>query len=159
MSGDPLSCEWCGSIWHEYGICGQRAAAYRAFESEFMKKETKFVKLPDPFESTIEIDQFVSITDTNRFESALEDARKRNPNQRDTVPVDVVNNPPHYTSSGIQPIEAVEAWGLNFNTGNAVKYISRAGKKDPNKHIEDLEKAEFYLKREIANLKKAKSES
>ncbi len=136
MSGDPEPCEWCGSIWHQHGICGQRGAAYRAFESEYMKKEIKFVKLPDPFETPLEfMDKHTS----------------------PAPPVDVVNNPPHYTSSGIQPIEAIEAWGLGFNLGNCVKYCSRAGKKDPTKHIEDLEKAAFYLNREIANLKKAKS--
>ena len=36
-------------------------------------------------------------------------------------------------------------WGLGFNLGNAVKYISRAGKKDPDKYIEDLQKAVWYL--------------
>jgi hypothetical protein len=46
----------------------------------------------------------------------------------------------------------IEAWGLdkNFNLGNAVKYISRADKKDNN--VEDLKKARWYLDREIAKL-------
>jgi len=41
------------------------------------------------------------------------------------------------------------AWNLNFNLGNAVKYISRAGKKDPEKYVEDLKKARFYIDYEI----------
>ncbi len=69
-----------------------------------------------------------------------------------------VNHPSHYASSKIEVIVALEAWGLdkNFYRGNAVKYIARAGKKDPAKEVEDLEKAVWYLKREIEVLKAAK---
>ena len=67
--------------------------------------------------------------------------------------VDNVNHPPHYTYSAVEPITAIEAWGLGFCLGNAVKYISRAGKKDAAKTVEDLEKARWYLDREIARLK------
>jgi len=65
-----------------------------------------------------------------------------------------VNHPNHYggKDSQYEAIKVIEAWGLNFNTGNAVKYISRAGKKDPAKTVEDLEKAIWYLKREVLNL-------
>lgn len=69
---------------------------------------------------------------------------------------DPVNAPSHYTTSGIQPIEVVEAWDLGFNLGNTVKYISRAGKKDGADPIQDLEKAAWYLNREISNRKKEK---
>ena len=65
---------------------------------------------------------------------------------------DVVNKPSHYTDGGIETIDFIEAKGLDFNLGNAVKYISRAGKKDPSKKVEDLEKARWYLNREIARL-------
>jgi hypothetical protein len=44
----------------------------------------------------------------------------------------------------------IEVWELRFNLGNAVKYISRAGKKDAGKFVEDLRKAAWYLNREIA---------
>lgn len=70
--------------------------------------------------------------------------------------VDIINNPPHYTESGLEPITVIEAWGLSFCLGNAVKYIARHGKKDPSKVIEDLKKAEWYIKREISNLEKTK---
>ena len=43
---------------------------------------------------------------------------------------------------------------LNFCRGNAIKYIVRAGLKDPSKEVEDLEKAMFYLRREIEEVKK-----
>ena len=62
---------------------------------------------------------------------------------------DNVNHPQHYKTGGIETIDFIEAKGLNFNTGNAVKYISRSGKKDPAKYKEDLQKAVWYLNREI----------
>ena len=61
---------------------------------------------------------------------------------------DMVNQPPHYTAhpSGVECIQITEHMG--FNLGNAVKYIWRSDEKG--KAIEDLEKAEYYIKREIA---------
>lgn len=53
-------------------------------------------------------------------------------------------------------IDFIEEKKLNFHRGNAVKYISRAGKKDPTKEIEDLKKAVWYLDREINRLEKEK---
>lgn len=65
---------------------------------------------------------------------------------------DPVNHPAHYTSGGVEVIDAIEAWDLNFHRGNAVKYIARAGKKDPAKLVEDLKKARWYIDREITLL-------
>lgn len=66
-----------------------------------------------------------------------------------------VNHPSHYRKdSGFEAIDVIIAWCLNFNLGNALKYISRAGLKDPKRTIEDLEKAVFYLNYEIQTLKK-----
>ena len=67
---------------------------------------------------------------------------------------DNVNHPSHYTYGKIEVIDAIEAWGLNFHRGNAVKYIARAGKKNPAKEVEDLKKAAWYINREIERLKK-----
>lgn len=74
------------------------------------------------------------------------------------VKAEAVNHPSHYGKADdpYEVIKVIEAWALSFHTGNTVKYIARAGKKDPNKVIEDLEKARWYLDREIANLKAAK---
>lgn len=74
---------------------------------------------------------------------------------------DNVNHPKHYTEGRkYEPIEVIEDWKLDFCLGNAVKYISRAGRKDETKTIEDLEKAKWYIDREIRNLKfKLKEES
>jgi len=67
---------------------------------------------------------------------------------------DVVNNPPHYTTGGVETLDFIEAKDLNYRLGNVVKYVSRAGKKDSDP-VQDLEKALFYLKREIDARKNA----
>lgn len=60
---------------------------------------------------------------------------------------DPVNHPSHYTDGKYEVIDFIECYGLGFHLGNAVKYISRAGKKDKSKEIEDLKKAIWYLER------------
>ena len=66
---------------------------------------------------------------------------------------DLVNHPPHYTKGGIETIDFIEAKDLNYRLGNVIKYVSRVGKKgDP---IQDLEKAAWYLQREITARKNA----
>lgn len=60
-----------------------------------------------------------------------------------------IDHPPHYSAGGIEAIDVIEAWELGFCLGNAVKYIARAGRKDPARELEDLEKAAWYLAREI----------
>jgi hypothetical protein len=65
-----------------------------------------------------------------------------------------VNHPQHYggASNVYEAIKVIDAWELGFSLGNTVKYISRAGKKDPEKEIEDLKKAKFYLDHHIKTL-------
>lgn len=67
---------------------------------------------------------------------------------------DVINHPDHYTDGKIEVIDFIEDKQLNFNRGNVVKYISRAGKKSTEKEIEDMEKALWYIKREITTMKR-----
>ena len=67
---------------------------------------------------------------------------------------DIINHPSHYTDGKIEVIEFIEDKNLNYHKGNAIKYICRAGKKDPRKEIEDLQKAIWYINREIKNLKR-----
>lgn len=69
---------------------------------------------------------------------------------------DNVNHPAYYTDGKIEVIDFIEDKKLGFNLGNTVKYICRAGKKDPEKTIEDLQKAEWYLRREIQRLEAQK---
>ena len=65
---------------------------------------------------------------------------------------DMVNHPSHYTgfSHGAEVIDIIE--NLNFNRGNAIKYLARAGHKDSASELEDLMKARWYVNREIARL-------
>ena len=63
---------------------------------------------------------------------------------------DAVDHPSHYAegwSNGAEVIDITE--NLNFNRGNAIKYIARAGRKDAMKTIEDLRKARWYIDREL----------
>jgi len=62
---------------------------------------------------------------------------------------EAVNSPNHYKSSKFEVIDIIEEFDLNFRLGNTIKYILRAGKKDPLKFKEDLQKALWYLDREI----------
>jgi hypothetical protein len=66
-----------------------------------------------------------------------------------------VDHPKHYGGKDniYEAIKVIEAWELGFCLGNVVKYISRAGKKGITTKVEDLEKAKWYLDREIEKLK------
>jgi hypothetical protein len=64
-----------------------------------------------------------------------------------------INHPEHYGGDNTyEAIKVIEAWDLDFSLGNTIKYISRAGKKDKAKEIEDLKKALWYLNRKIKTL-------
>ena len=66
---------------------------------------------------------------------------------------EAVNHPAHYggKDNPYEVIKVIRAWELNFTLGNVVKYLVRAGRKDPSKKLEDLHKAMWYLQEEIAN--------
>ena len=84
-----------------------------------------------------------------KFSSADDELKKHDP----------VNHPAHYTDGKIEVIDFINDKKMNFNRGNVIKYVSRAGKKaskaldDKKKEIQDLEKAKFYLEDEIKRLK------
>ena len=63
-----------------------------------------------------------------------------------------INHPEYYINGGIEAIDFIEAHSLNFNLGNVIKYITRAGKKDGEDTLTALRKAQWYLQREIHNL-------
>ena len=65
---------------------------------------------------------------------------------------EMINHPQHYNMGKYEAIDVIEDWQLNFNLGNTVKYISRAGHKD--NIIQDLKKSLWYLQREIDRLEK-----
>ena len=69
---------------------------------------------------------------------------------------DNINHPSHYTDGKIEVADFITDKGLNFCRGNVVKYVARAGKKDPKKEIEDLKKARWYIDREIRRMEESK---
>lgn len=65
--------------------------------------------------------------------------------------MNAVNRPDHYKGKRFDVIDIIEEFDLGFNLGNTTKYVLRAGKKDD--IIQDLEKAKWYIEREITRLK------
>ena len=64
----------------------------------------------------------------------------------------------HYKNLNPQPIEVIENWELDFHLANVLKYISRAGKKEGESELKDLEKAKVYLDRKIHKIKEVGDE-
>lgn len=64
----------------------------------------------------------------------------------------IITNPAHYCFGNFEPKDVIRDWGLNFNLGNTVKYVARAGRKDD--IIQDLKKARQYLDFEIEALER-----
>lgn len=71
----------------------------------------------------------------------------------EAVPDDPVNHPSHYTD-GIEVIDYIESKHFPYHLGNAIKYLSRAGKKNPDEMVTDLKKAVWYINRYIGLLEK-----
>ena len=71
---------------------------------------------------------------------------------------DSVNHPAYYADGNIEVIDYIEDKHLGFCLGNAVKYISRAGKKDASTEVEDLQKAVWYINRRIEQIRKGNME-
>jgi len=67
---------------------------------------------------------------------------------------DPVSHPAHYCTGKIEVIDFIEDQKLPYHLGNAMKYICRAGKKNPEKTAEDLQKAVWYINRYITLLGK-----
>ena len=86
-----------------------------------------------------------ALTPTQNIERALKYLNKLNK----PIPTDNVNNPTHYNTGTIEVITVIEDWKLNFNLGNAIKYIGRCEHK--NNKTEDIKKAIWYLERELKN--------
>ncbi|EAC8432167.1 DUF3310 domain-containing protein [Listeria monocytogenes] len=58
---------------------------------------------------------------------------------------DEISQPSHYTSGGIEPIKFIQSHNMNFEKGNVIKYVTRAGKKEGQNEVKDLKKARQYL--------------
>jgi len=80
--------------------------------------------------------------------------RSKGKNGDEGLTVDAVNHPKHYTNNP-KGIELIDMIGhLSFPKGAAIKYIYRAGEKDPNKAVEDLKKAKWFIDHMINDLEK-----
>jgi hypothetical protein len=127
--------------------------------AEYAKQKAKILKAPKkkaaPLPTPESRDGFVyRWINTNALSEDAKDAlaERLNPEAITMVEpqLDPVNHPYHYKVGGIETIDFIEAKELNYNMGNAVKYISRADHKGNKK--QDLEKAVWYLNREIGKL-------
>lgn len=67
---------------------------------------------------------------------------------------DMVNHPAHYTFGKFEVLDVLEDWNLGFHESNVIKYLARAGKKDPKTTLQDYYKALTYLQRKIKMLEK-----
>lgn len=107
---------------------------------------------PEPTESTESLDSAPAPLHLEALKG-LEALAAREAGSAETAR-ERVDHPAHYhAESGREVIEIIEAWRLNFSRGNALKYIARAGRKDPAREVQDLEKARWYIEREIKRLK------
>ena len=68
------------------------------------------------------------------------------------------NHPEYYSSGGMEAIDFIDAHRLNFNLGNIIKYVTRAGKKEGEDRLTALSKARWYLEHEIERLEKEDTE-
>lgn len=102
---------------------------------------TIYAYTPGPFADAIaeRVKNFTPTNETNLNKAGWE---KR-------FEADTVAHPAHYNTGKIEVIEFLEDQKLGYHVGNTVKYICRAGRKDPTKEIEDLKKAAWYLARKI----------
>ena len=148
MNEMGMDCDLCPGQDYD---CEERCSYYlrRYLEQEIEVNESDLKVINDKKK---EVNVSVEATDEQiDTKEALDDVKE-------PVENDPVNHPTHYTDTKIEVIDYIEDKGLNFNRGNVIKYVSRAGKKDPNKEVEDLEKARFYLNREIERLEKLQNE-
>ena len=88
----------------------------------------------------------------NREQEAKKAEEQKTEQEKAITGNDPVNHPSHYTAGKIEVIDFLEDQKFPYHLGNAVKYICRAGKKNPEKTVEDLQKAVWYLNRYIGLL-------
>lgn len=69
----------------------------------------------------------------------------------------LISHPVHYCFGKYEPVKVIQDWKLSFCLGNVIKYIARAGKKDGNSRLQDLQKAKQYLEFEIEGIENESS--
>ena len=121
---------------------------------------------PEPSEAGEELDNApaplassLSMSANLKGLAAREAASAPAPEPLKTPSQEMINHPTHYhAAGGYEVIEIIEAWGLNFARGNALKYLARAGLKDPRTERQDLKKALWYIERELERLEREEGE-
>lgn len=130
----------------------QKVQVERSHDPKVVKAEKDYLKtVKTAMDAIQKKPQRVMINLARRKDGAIIDLDKGG---EVISPPDLVNHPAHYKTGGIETIDFIEAKDLNYRLGNVVKYVARAGKKatDP---VQDLEKAAWYLQREITARKNA----
>jgi len=121
------------------------------YQIVYMVRKTMAEKLVEglpPLEDFLGDGYSYAWLDTDTLDEASKDTLASQLITMEEPASDPVNHPAHYKTGGIETIDFIEAKELNYNMGNAVKYISRAEHKGDKK--QDLEKAVWYLNRELA---------
>ncbi len=95
---------------------------------------------------------YVRVADFINPPKEIDEGESENKADVGTAEFDEISKPKHYCFSNYQPKDVIREWDLNFNLGNAIKYIARAGKKES--AIKDLKKARQYIEFEIDYLTK-----
>ena len=119
-------------------------SGYKAIFEDGYKAGRASVVLPHPCDRELFL---VEGSNANNYKTA----------KKTSTQDDVISHPAHYTQ-GIECMDYIESHRLNYARGNIIKYVTRAGLKDASKEVEDLEKARWYLDREIERVKKAKKD-
>ena len=70
-----------------------------------------------------------------------------------------IEHPDYYNAGGVEVIDFIDAHGLNFELGNVVKYVARAGHKDGENKMTALLKARWYLEHEIELISKGNGDN
>lgn len=140
---------------------GKRESRLAKALRETLKETSELERVSRPTLTAQELDALLNPENKPKKSNAIQEgndlANKIFQETYDKYHPDLVNNPPHYKVGGIDFIDFAEAKGLTENAYlfNVVKYVVRAGKKAGSDPVQDLEKAEFYLKREIERRKNA----
>ena len=130
-SAEEVNCEEC--IYYNMGDGCEYNYCKKEYDDYYYKEKEKNAIKPSHYKAG-ECEDF-TFFDVDREENK-----------------EMINHPQHYNMGKYEAIDVIEDWQLNFNLGNTVKYISRAGHKDD--IMQDLKKALWYLDREIKRLEK-----
>lgn len=125
------------------------AEAEKTFKNRGLDAEVKYDMEKGKYICTDETGKWESI-DGEFWERVKEDTEEAS---KEEIKEDIIGHPNHYCAGRkYEPKDVIRDWNLNFNLGNAVKYISRNGRKDGNSSLQDLKKARQYLDFEIEYL-------